>query len=503
MNSFLRNTISKLYNAVSAPVAATRDALAERLQSVRETASLLYNRMMENMGYGQERLKDIVEKEAEEQKPAATKEEEEEAKEQQQEPAAAKEQQQDDDDERYDTVTKIKLVRGGKRVKEFRVTRNLNRSNTKMIMDNITPHIEMRVKVIYSFKSVIQQGGGEIKDYSKTLDSPSGMFTSLKEIQAYIEECEQKRLNLDNEELWSKAYLPTTRTTEVRCNYEGKVIFKHDQIRLVASNEPLMGCGPLADWLRKKRCIYAMDTFDDNLCVWRYLVICRLSHGEKCQVQKRNCDAPLDLVCEYYGDNKLKKRDVRPTRLVDFEDIAKHHNVNIMLYEPKKNARSIWWSVYGKIQHNSDLSTINMGLLGGHCFYFKKIDVLCGRWECKGCRQIFTRNKDFIRHRKYERCAGGKRKSICPGGKFKHILNSSEKVFHGGDTKFSYAVCRWIETQAIETGKHIHHKMCGDGGERMVTVGISNAKGEKEPRSFLVDGHELETNTVYQFHGCH
>ena len=77
---------------------------------------------MENMGYGQERLKDIVEKEAEEQKPAATKEEEE-AKEQQQEPAAAKEQQQDDD-ERYDTVAKIKLAYEGRRVKEFRVTGN-------------------------------------------------------------------------------------------------------------------------------------------------------------------------------------------------------------------------------------------------------------------------------------------------------------------------------------------------------------------------------------------
>ena len=49
MSSFLRNTISKLYNAVSAPMAATRDAFAERLQSI--TASLLYNRMIENMGY--------------------------------------------------------------------------------------------------------------------------------------------------------------------------------------------------------------------------------------------------------------------------------------------------------------------------------------------------------------------------------------------------------------------------------------------------------------------
>ena len=66
MNTFLRNTISKLYNVVSAPVAATRDALAEKLQSVRDTTSLLHNRMIENMGYGQqERLKDIVEEEAE------------------------------------------------------------------------------------------------------------------------------------------------------------------------------------------------------------------------------------------------------------------------------------------------------------------------------------------------------------------------------------------------------------------------------------------------------
>ena len=64
--SWFRNTITNLYNAVSAPVAATRDALAERLQSVRDTASLLYNRMMNNIGYGQETLKDIVENTAEE-----------------------------------------------------------------------------------------------------------------------------------------------------------------------------------------------------------------------------------------------------------------------------------------------------------------------------------------------------------------------------------------------------------------------------------------------------
>ena len=87
------------------------------------------------------------------------------------------------------------------------------------------------------------------------------MFTSLKEIQAYIEECEQKWLGQDNEEVWSKAYLLATRTAKARGNYEGNVIFKHVQIRLVASKEPLMGCGPLPNWLRDKRCIYANRHF--------------------------------------------------------------------------------------------------------------------------------------------------------------------------------------------------------------------------------------------------
>ena len=142
-----------------------------------------------------------------------------------------------------------------------------------------------------------------------------------------------------------------------------------------------------------------------------------------------------------------------------------------------------------------------MGLLVGHCFCIKKMDVLCNRWECRGCKQTVTRDDNLIRHLKVESSAGGKSKIICSGGKFKHILNPSQKVLYGGDTKFSYTTCQWIEAQAIETGKHIHHKMCGHGGERMVNVWVLNDKGKKTPVPFLVNGCETETNTVYQFHG--
>ena len=49
----MKNHISKLYSAILAPVAS-------RLESVRETATLLYEREKHKLGYGQP-LKDIVE----------------------------------------------------------------------------------------------------------------------------------------------------------------------------------------------------------------------------------------------------------------------------------------------------------------------------------------------------------------------------------------------------------------------------------------------------------
>ena len=107
----MENQISKLYSAVSAPVAASRDALTERLQSVRDTASLLYNRTMNNIGYGQETLKDIVEN-------AAKAEEEEEPQQQTEE----EEPQQQTEEE----GAVVELTKEGTRVKVFRITRGMN-----------------------------------------------------------------------------------------------------------------------------------------------------------------------------------------------------------------------------------------------------------------------------------------------------------------------------------------------------------------------------------------
>ena len=114
-------------------------------------------------------------------------------------------------------------------------------------------------------------------------------------------------------------------------------------------------------------------------------------------------------------------------------------------------------------------------------------------WECGGCGQRFNDHRNYNRHVTGGPCGGGKTELICPGTKFRRIMNSSEKVFYGENTNFSYAACQWIEKQSELIGKHIHHALCGHGGEFSVIIG-----GKKN----FVDGYEPKKRTIFQYYGC-
>ena len=416
--------------------------------------------------------------------------------------------------------TEIKLVENSGRVKVYKTTGNLNFDLTDIIMEKITPIIETRTKVIHAFSCVIYRGQGEIIEYSKTFKAPPGTFSSLDDIKEYIRQCEQKRLDLEDAETWSKAYLPATATYNSKGVYEGRVRFTSVSTKIILSNEPLLGCGPLPKWLADKKCVYAIDKIDDNLCFWRCLVIHqRIMKGEKRPEEKTNRDA-LKLARDFYKRPNLKRENVKPTRLVDFENIAKQFKVNIRLFEPRENQdKTAWRLVFGKNQFKKNLPCVDIGLFvyedhdekqaekdnrylrQGHCFFIKDIELLTKTWECVGCRQRFNRHDNYNRHVTGGTCGGGKTKLICPGEKFERIMNSTEKVFYGGNTKFSYAACQWIEKQSELIGRHIHHALCGHGGEYYVYLYAGKEK-DSRAREIPVDGYEPESNTIFQYHGC-
>ena len=429
--------------------------------------------------------------------------------------------------------TEIKLAENGGRVKVYKTTGNLNFD----LMEKITPIIETRTKVIHAFSCVIYRGQGEIIEYSKTFKAPPGTFSSLADIKEYIRQCEQKRLDLEDAETWSKAYLPATATYASKGVYEGRVRFTSVSTKIILSNEPLLGCGPLPKWLADKKCVYAIDKIRDNLCFWRCLVIHqRIMKGKKRPEEDTNREA-LKLARDFYRIPNLKREDVKPTRLVDFENIAKQFKVNIRLFEPAKESetakeskteeesktakesKTAWRLVFGKNQFKKNLPCVDIGLFvyedhdeepaeenkrysrQGHCFFIKDIELLTKTWECVGCRQRFNRHDNYNRHVTGGTCGGGKTKLICPGEKFERIMNSTEKVFYGGNKKFSYAACQWIEKQSELIGRHIHHALCGHGGEYYVCLYAGKEK-DSRAREIPVDGYEPKSNTIFQYHGC-
>ena len=393
----------------------------------------------------------------------------------------------------------------------------------------------MRTRIKQSFSCLIYRGQGEIIEYNKTFKIPEKTFSSLADIKEYIHQCEQKRLDLEDAETWSKAYLPATATYASKGVYEGRVLFTSVSTKIILSIEPLLGCGPLPKWLADKKCIYAIDKIDDNLCLWRCLAIHqRIVKGKKRPEEDTNRDA-LKLVRDFYRIPNLKRGDVKPTRLVDFENIAKQFKVNIRLFElagksvTAEESETVWKLVFGKNQFRKNLPCVDIGLFvnedhvraerggeqsekerergdsgagasqadkrdsrQGHCFFIKDIELLTKLWECGGCGQRFNRH-NYNRHVTGGTCGGGKTKLICPGGKFERIMNSTEIVFYGGKKNFSYAACQWIEKQSELIGEHIHHALCGHGGEFSVKIG-----GKK----IFVDGYVPKTRTFFQYYGC-
>ena len=126
---------------------------------------------------------------------------------------------EDDDDE-------LKLIEDGDRVKSvktWRFGKSLSSPLTKTAMATITPHVDMRVVVIYSFICDICQGDVGVTEYYKS-KTTKGSLSSMAEIKAFKEACEMQQLDIEDGEFWSKAYLPLERTIETPGAFEGKLI---------------------------------------------------------------------------------------------------------------------------------------------------------------------------------------------------------------------------------------------------------------------------------------
>ena len=133
-----------------------------------------------------------------------------------------------------------------------------------------------------------------------------------------------------------------------------------------------MGCRPLPDWLRHKSSIYSIDTFYDNLCIWRCLVIHDRIMNDKLRPAVRTTKEALRLARIFYENPNLLAKQALRTKITDIAPISKQFRVN--LYKPIN--QTTWKLVTNAIPSRANQPTINIGVYQGHCFYIKTLTHL-------------------------------------------------------------------------------------------------------------------------------
>ena len=104
------------------------------------------------------------------------------------------------------------------------------------------------------------------------------------------------------------------------------------------------------------------------------------------------------------------------------------------------------------------------GVYRGHAFLIKDLEVT-KLFECGRCNTRFTKSCDLSRQA--ERCTNGQAKIICTWNKVWAPKYLYERAFHPRG-KYGRAACYLIEAESKRSGIHIHYKLCGHGGERLI-----------------------------------
>ena len=115
-----------------------------------------------------------------------------------------------------------------------------------------------------------------------------------------------------------------------------------------------------------ERCIYAIDNKNNNMCVRRCLAIFERVKYNLPRPAKDTMRDALNLAQKFYRNPSLRVRHVRPTKLVNFKNIASRFRVNIRLYKSISN--SVWKLASGHVNHRRSFPNVDIGLYEGHCF---------------------------------------------------------------------------------------------------------------------------------------
>ena len=365
----------------------------------------------------------------------------------------------------------------GRRYIFWRKRQGLENNLTEQFMGKIREKVRTAAYLRHNYSHWLEniEDGTIILYYNNSGGSP--WINRYVEAENWLREKEEARLNIDNIERANTKWV-----------FRG---YSDVDVKVVLDRKPLLGTGPLPNWLRNLahgRSMLTLDTYQDNLCLWRCIAVHRGARPD------RSTTAARELAKSFF-ELRATPNDFPKTSLDEHDRVERHLNqkldfsdwLGIRVYEPE---HEIDGGVVWHLRRNPPAKLTNIltiGIYEGHAFVIKDISKLAKSYACVHCRARFTQACNLQRHT--QTCAQGKTVIECPAERVEAPQTAFEKAFYPKHTA-SPESFRWLEREAKRRKIHIHHAMCGHGGKRWV---------ERSP----VDGYNHETKTVFQYHGCH
>ena len=355
----------------------------------------------------------------------------------------------------------------GRRTLEIKFDRfgglNLESSIADQINHSIEERVRSRFKLeITSWIQLQNTEDGSMMDWYNRELGESPWFETLVAAREWVSRQEEARLaNPDR---------PNT-----KWSYE---LTKSVYVKVILDRHPLfLGLGRLPNWLRNKHGVLSLDTYNDNLCLFRCIAV----HWGA--TPKRNKRKTLELEKSFF----TQRPDLR-NRLTDkhLSLLEKHFKQGIAAYTVQLNGDFILTHVSANYDQVG-IPLLNMGLYYGHAFLITDLKQVAGTYTCGECQARFTKSCHLVPH-VANRCSRGQTKITCLNNRIKAPSSAYERAFYPEQT-CSFVAIKWLEWEAKKRGIHIHHARCGHGGERQIL-------------GARVDGYHPESKTVFQFHGC-
>lgn len=300
----------------------------------------------------------------------------------------------------------------------------------------------------------------------------SPWFHTLAAVEAWQNGKEEERLKIEERAL---------EPPDTRWMFHG--FFSLD-VKAVRDRQPLVETGPLPDWLRNlahSRAIFALDTYQDNLCLWRCLAVHRWARVDSSTAAARQlAQANFNRPCRDFPKTSLDELDKGERFLNEGKPFKEW--VGIRVYEPglQTGGRVIW--ILRRNAPAKTQSVMTIGIFKGHASLIKKIRRLARDYVCKDCFARFT--QVFHLHRHAKTCSQGETKVYCLNKRLEKPQTAFEHASFP-DANVSEGSIPLLESESRQWGVHINHAKCGHGGERRVTNGA-------------VDGFHPPSRTVVQ-----